>query len=162
MREEISQSENEGEGSSREDSGKRERQNHAHESGERRRAEVVRGFDEVARHVFQRRVDRQESEWRVDVCQRENDRERAVEKKLNRTVSDVQILQKSIEHTFAAQNGFPSVTADKVAGPQRNNYELVEQIFAFCRVKRKVVGERIAKQKGQECDRARDSDRAEK
>ena len=109
--------------------------------------------------MFKRCVNGQEGEWRIDVRERENDGEWTVQKKLNRPVCDVQILQKSVQHAVASENRFPRVTADQITGPQRNDYELVEQILALRRVERKVVSERIAEQQRQQSDRSGDSDR---
>jgi len=61
-------------------------------------------------------------------------------------MGEMQILQETIEHAFAAENGFPCVSAHQVAHPQRHNHELVEQLFASARMKREVVGQRVAEQ----------------
>ena len=58
----------------------------------RRRAQIMRGFDQVTRNVLERSVDRQKSEWRVDVSQRQHDCKWAVQKEIQRMLrSDAHI-----------------------------------------------------------------------
>src|SRR5216683_8148652 len=66
-REKISHGENEGESGSGDGAGKREREDDPEESGAAGGAEVLRGFDEWARDVFERGVNGEEDERRVDM-----------------------------------------------------------------------------------------------
>src|ERR1700685_1363050 len=109
--------------------------------------------------MFERGVNGHEREWRIDVRERENDGEWTVQKKLNRPVGDVQILQKSVQHAVASENRFLHLIEHHITGPHRKYYELVEQILALRCVERKVVGQRIAEQQRQQSDRSGDSDR---
>ena len=111
---------------------------------------------EVSRNVFERRVDRKKREWRVDVRQREDDRERAVEQKLDGVMRDVKILQQAVQDAVAAEDGFPGVAANEIAGPQGNDHELIEQVLSFRRVKRKIVRERISEEQSEQRDRGGD------
>src|SRR5882762_627646 len=129
-REEIAQREYEGEGCAGEQPGNGKRQDDAEKCLNRSGAEVVRGFDKRAGDVFECRIDGKKNERGVDVREHENDGERAVEKERNGLMGEMQVLQEAIENAFAAENGFPGVTAHQVTHPQRNDDELVEQLFA--------------------------------
>jgi hypothetical protein len=94
--------------------------------------------------VFKRGVDGEENEWCVDVREHEDYCERAVEKKADRFVSDVRVLKEAVEDAFAAENCFPCVAANEIANPERHDDELIEQFFARARMKREVIGKRIA------------------
>ena len=43
---------------------------------------------------------------------------------------DVKILEEAIEDSVAAENGFPCVTTNEIADPQRDDDQLVEKFFA--------------------------------
>ena len=126
--------------------GMRKRQDDAEECWRGDGAEVLRGFDERARDVFERRVDGKKNKRRVDVREHENYGERAVEKNADGFVRDVQILQEAIEDAVAAENGFPGVAANEIADPQRDDDELVEQFFARAGVEGEEIRERVAEQ----------------
>jgi len=73
--------------------------------------------------------------------------ERAVEKERHGLMSEMQVLQETIEDAFAAENGFPRVTTHQIAHPQGHDHKLVEQFFPRARMKRegsKPVGSRAA------------------
>src|SRR3984957_8021337 len=76
--------------------------------------------------------------------------EGAVQKKTDRLVSDMEVLEKSVENSFATEDCFPSVAADQIADPERNDDELVQQFLARAGMKREVVGERVAEENGTE------------
>jgi len=141
--EEIAKGEHESEGGSREQTWKRKRNNDAEKRGARAGAEIVRRFDKVARDVFERSIERQEDERRVDVREGEDNGEGAVEEEADWLVGDVEILQKAVEDAVGAENGFPGLPADEIADRQRNNDQLVEKFFARTGVKGHVVGERV-------------------
>ncbi len=120
--------------------------------------------------MFERGVNGQKDEGRVNVREHQDDSEGAVEKETDwdqrdvvdmkemqkgrmmlekflepeQAAGDVSELQDSVEHAVAAKDGLPGVAADKIAGPERNDYELVEQIFPFGGVERQVIRERVA------------------
>jgi hypothetical protein len=104
----------------------------------------VRGFEERARDVFERSVDRKKNERRVNVREHKNHGEGAVEKSGNGLVSDVEILKRAVEDAVGAEDSFPCVAADEIADPERDDDELVEKLFAGARVKGKKVSERIS------------------
>jgi hypothetical protein len=64
-------------------------------------------------------------------------------------VGDVEILEKSVEDTVAAENGFPGVSTNQVADPQRNNDQLIEEFFARASVEGQEIGERITEKSGE-------------
>ena len=77
----------------------------------------MRGLDQVSRDVFQRRVNREKGERRVDVGKREHDGERAVEQKFERVFGQVYILEQRIEDAVAAQDRLPRIGSNQVAHP---------------------------------------------
>ncbi len=160
-REKIAEGENESEGGPREKAGHRERKNHAEKSGRGAGAEILRGFDERARNVFERGVDGEEDEGRVNVREHEDDGEGAVEEKADGLVSDVGILEEAVEDAFAAENCFPGVAANEIADPERHDDELIEQFLARAGMKREVIGKGIAEKQGTEHDGAGDAHGAE-
>src|SRR5580704_16562761 len=95
------------------------------ECGPGRRAKIVGSFDQTSRNMFERRVNRKERKWRVDVRQGEDDSERAIEEKFDGVARDVEILQQAVEHTVAAEDCFPGVSAHEITGPQGNYHELI-------------------------------------
>ena len=109
----------------------------------------MRRFDHWARNVFERSVDRQENERRVDVSQHYDDGERAVEQSADGLVRDVEIFQKSVEDAVAAENRFPGIAAYEIAHPERNYHELIEQLFArdlsICRRALHILGDQLAR-----------------
>src|SRR6266403_259856 len=157
MQTEIAEGENEGEGGAGEQARNGKRQDDAQKCLKRSGAEVVRGFDKRTRDVFECRVDGQKNERRVDVREHENDSEWAVEKERDGRMREMQVLQEAIEDAFAAENGFPSVTAHQVTHPQRHDDELVEQLFAGAGMKRQVIGQRVAEQQGAKRHRGGDA-----
>ena len=161
-REKIAERENESEGGAGEQAGNGERKNHAEKRLRGAGAEILRGFDERARDVFERRVDGKKNERRVNVRQHEDDGEWAVEKEADRVVREVQILQKAVEHAVAAENRFPSVTANQIADPERNDDELIEEFFARAGVERQKIGERIAEEERAKRNGGGDAHRAKK
>src|SRR6267142_3489551 len=96
--------------------------------------------------MLERSVDGKKDERRVDVREHENNGEGTVEKKADRFAREVQILEKAVEHAIAAQDGFPSVTANEVADPQRYDHELIQEFLARTSVEGEVVRERIAEE----------------
>src|SRR2546428_74997 len=116
-------------------------------SGARRvgELEVMRSFDERTGYVLERGVDGKKRKRRVDVCEHENDRERAVEEEDNGFVREMQVLEKTVEDPVAAKNGFPGVTPDEIADPQRHDDKLVEKFLAGMGVKGQVVSKGVAK-----------------
>lgn len=56
----------------------------------------MRCLDQITGNVFERGVDRQNRERRIDVRERENDGERAVEKKVERVLREVDILEQRV------------------------------------------------------------------
>src|SRR5579872_1653310 len=66
--------------------------------------------------------------------------------------AEVQVLQERVEHAIAAQDGFPGIGAHQVADPKRNDYELIEQVFARAGMKRKIVSQGITEQQSEEHD----------
>jgi len=56
-------------------------------------------------------------------------------------MGEMQVLQEALR-SLRCENGFPGVTAHQVTHPQRNDDELVEQLFASARMKRQVIGQR--------------------
>src|SRR6185437_43329 len=133
--EEVAQAKDESKSGAGKNAGNGERQDYPPESLQRGSAQVMRGFHQVAGNVLQGGVDGQKSKWRVDVSEREHHRERAVEEEFDGMPCEVRILQQSIEHTITSQNGFPCVSADQVANPQGDDYQLVKQILASAGVK---------------------------
>ncbi len=95
-REKIAEREDEGEGGAGKQAGERERKNDAEKRGARAGAEIMRGFDEIARDVFERGVERKEDERRVNVREHENDGEGAVEEKANWLFGDVKVLEEAV------------------------------------------------------------------
>jgi hypothetical protein len=110
----------------------------------------LRGFNERAGNVLERGIDGKEYERRIDVREHEDHSEGAVEKETDGFVGDVEILEKTVEHAVAAENGFPGVAAYQIADPERDNHELVEEFLARAGVEGKIVRERIAEKKGAE------------
>jgi hypothetical protein len=96
--------------------------------------------------VFERGVNRKKNKGRVDVGEHERNCKRRVEKRRDWAVSDVQVLEKAVEDSVAAENGFPGVAADEIADPQRHDDQLVEEFLARAGVKREVIGERVAEE----------------
>src|SRR4029077_10396351 len=78
-REEVAQGEHEGEGGASQQAGEREREDDAEKCRARSGAEIVGSFDEIARDMFERSVERKKDEGRVDVREHENNGEGAVE-----------------------------------------------------------------------------------
>ena len=141
-REKIAEREDESESRSGEQAGHRERKNYAEKSVALAGAKVLRGFDERARDVLERGVNRKKDEWRVDVGEHQDDGEGAVEEKADGLVREMQILEEAVEHAVAAENCFPGVAADQIADPQRHDDELIEQIL--CARRREMRGSRRA------------------
>src|SRR5580700_9369678 len=73
----------------------------------------------------------------------------------------MEVLEKAVEDSFAAEDCFPGVAADQIADPERHDDELIEQFFARAGMKREVIGERIAEEKRAEHYRGCDAHGAE-
>jgi len=124
-REKIAQGEDESEGGSCEKTGHGKRKNDAEKCGARIGAEVMRGFEEWARDVFERSVDGEKDERSIDVGEHQNDREGAVKESGNWFVRDVQILQSAVQNAVRAEDGLPCISADEITDPKRNDHELI-------------------------------------
>ena len=122
----------------------------------------MRSFDEISGNVFERRVNRKKCEWRVDVREGEDYRERAIEEEFDGMMRDVEILQEAVEHAIASKDCFPSVTAHKITGPQRDNHELVEKIFSFWCVKREEISEWVSENQREQGNGGGDANRSKK
>src|SRR6267142_5081440 len=101
--------------------------------------------------MLERSVDGKKDERRVDVREHENNGEGTVEKKADRFARDVQILKKAVEHAIAAEDGFPGVTPNEVAHPQRHDHKLIQEFLARTSVEGEVVRKRIAEEQRAEC-----------
>lgn len=95
----------------------------------------MRSFHQVPRNVFERRIDRQNREWRIDMSERQHYGERAVQQEIQWMAGQVHILQQSVEDPVTSQDRFPRVGTNQIADPQRDDHQLVQQIFSL-RVKR--------------------------
>ncbi len=73
----------------------------------------------------------------------DNDGQGAVEKCRDWAVGDVQILQKAVEDTVGAENGFPGIAANEIADPERDDDQLVEEFFARAGVEGQEISERV-------------------
>src|SRR3981081_542812 len=124
--EEVAKRQHEREGGSGEQAGYGKGKNDTQECGAAVGAQILRGFNKWAGDVLKRGVDRKKDEWRVDVREHEDNGKGTVEKKADRFAREVQILEKAVEHAIAAQDGFPGVTANEVADPQRHDHELIQ------------------------------------
>src|SRR5580700_8103949 len=93
--------------------------------------------------------------------QHEDHGEGAVEQKTDGLVSDMEVLEKAVEDAFAAEDCFPSIAADQITDPERDDDQLVQQFFARAGMKREVVGQRVAKEKSTEHYRGGDAHGAE-
>ena len=87
--------------------------------------------------------------------------ERTVENGRNRSVRDVQVLKKSVKHAVGAENCFPSVAANQVADPKRNNNELIENFLAWTRVERQEICDWITEKNGEQRNGSGDARGAE-
>ena len=152
--EEISHRKDESKGGSGDQARERERQDYAEKCGALICAEVLGGFDQRTGNVFERGVDREENERSVDVREHEDHGEGAVEKEAERFAGDVEVLKEAVEDAFAAEDGFPGVTANQVADPERDDDELVEEFFAGAGVERNEIRERVAEEDRKERDRS--------
>jgi hypothetical protein len=76
-------------------------------------------------------------------------------------VRDVEVLEKAVENTVGAKNGFPGVGANEIADPQRNDDELIQKFLTAAGVEGKIVRERIAEKKRENSDRSGDTHGAE-
>ncbi len=74
----------------------------------------------------------------------------------------MQILQETVEHALAAEDGFPRVAAHEIADPQGNDHKLVEKLLARTGVERDEKGERIAEEHRTQSYRRCDAHGAEK
>jgi hypothetical protein len=72
-------------------------------------------------------------------------------------VRDVEVLEKAVENTVGAENGFPGITANEIADPQRNDDELIQKLLTATGVEGKIVGERIAEKERENSDRSGDA-----
>ena len=108
----VSQAEHESESCAREHSRNRERQDHAPERLRWRGSEIVRGFDQVARDVLERRVNGKKRKRRVDVREREHHRKWTVEQEFQRMMREVNILQQRVQHAVGAEDRLPGVGAN--------------------------------------------------
>src|SRR4051812_29156489 len=106
------------------------------------------GLDQVSWNVFEGSIDRQDGKRRVDMRESKDHRERAIQQEIQRMPGQVHILQQSVQYTIASQDGFPRVSPNQIADPQRNDYQLVQQIL-FSGAKRQKIRQRIAQQKRQ-------------
>src|SRR5438552_3848289 len=104
----------------------------------------MRGFHQVAWDVLERSINWQKSKRCVDMRQGEYYRKRAVKKKTERMMSYVKILQQGVQNAVAAENCLPGIGPHQIAHPEGNDHQLIEQVFALARIKRKIVGERIS------------------
>jgi hypothetical protein len=95
------------------------------------------------------------------VGEHEDDSERAIEKGGERFVGDVEKLQRAVEDTVRAEDGFPRVAADKITDPERDDYELIEKFFARAGVEGEEVSERVAEKKRKKCHGNSDAESAE-
>src|SRR5260370_10323109 len=137
-----------------------EREDHAQKSLNRAGAQILRGFHERPRDMFERSVNGKKNERRVNVRQQKHDGERAVKEKANRPVGEMEVLKKAVQHAVAAENGLPGVTAHQIADPQGHDHKLIEKFLA--RVESQVVREGIAEQKRTKRDGSGDAHGAEK
>ncbi len=160
--EEIAEREDKGEGSAGNQTRERERKNDAQKRGAGAGAEILGGFDEMARDVFEGSVERKEGERGINVGEGENDGERAIKEKANRLLGDVKVLQEAVEDAVRTQDGFPGVTADEIADPEGNDDELIEKIFANHSVKGHVIGEGVAEKEREHGDAGGDAGSAKK
>src|SRR5882757_7033846 len=101
--------------------------------------------------MLKRGVYGKKNKWRVDVREHEDNGKGTVEKKADRFARDVQILEKAVEHSIAAQDGFPGVAANEVADPQRHDHELIQKFLARSGVEGEVVRKRVAEEQRAEC-----------
>jgi hypothetical protein len=112
--------------------------------------------------VFERSVQRKEDKRRVDVGEHEDDGEGAVEKEADGLFGDVKILEKTVENAVGAENGFPGVSANEIADPERNDDELIEELPPGAGFEGHEIGQRIAEEQGEEGDTRGDAHGAEK
>ena len=64
-RQKVSQSQHEGKGCANQKAGKGQRKNDAEKCGARAGSKILRGFDEVSRDVFERRIERKKDKGRI-------------------------------------------------------------------------------------------------
>jgi len=83
-RQKVSQAQDERKSCSRKNTGNRQGKDDFPECLRRSRAQIVRRFNEVARNMLERGINRQECERSIDMGEREHDRERTVEQKVER------------------------------------------------------------------------------
>src|SRR5712672_2878041 len=112
--------------------------------------------------MLERSVDGKKDERRVDVREHEDNGKGAIEKEADWFVRDAQILEKAVEHAIAAEDGFPGVTADEIADPQRHDHKLIEEFLARTGVEGEIVRERVAEEQRAEGYGAGDACGAEK
>jgi len=159
--EKVTEREDESEGGSGKKARHGERKNDAKKCGARIGAKVVRGFEERARDVLKRSIDGKKDERGVDVGEHEDDGERAIEKGGEWFVGDVEKLQRAVEDTVRAEDGFPRVAADKITDPERDDDELIEKFFAGAGVEGEEVSERVAEKKRKKSHGNSDAESAE-
>jgi hypothetical protein len=111
--------------------------------------------------MFERGVQREENEGRVNVGEHEDDGEGAVEEEADGLAGDVEVLKKTVEDAVGAEDGLPGIASDEVADPQRNDNKLIEKLLAYTSVERHVVGKGIAKEERKEHDAGGDARSAE-
>ncbi len=121
----------------------------------------MRGLDQIARNMFQRRVNRQNRERRIDVRKRQHHGKRTVEKKIERMLGQVHILQQRVEHAIGTENRLPRIRPHQIANPQRNNHHLIQQIFSFAGVERQKIRQRISQQQRKQHHSRRNPHRAQ-
>src|SRR5262249_12794834 len=75
-------------------------------------------------------------------------------------IGDVQVLQEAVEDTVAAEDRLPSIAANEITDPERNDHELIQKFLAPPRVKGDKVGEWVAEEQREKRDRGRYTHRA--
>ena len=141
-RKKISQAQHERKRRSREHARNRQRKDHLPKCLRRRRSQIMRGLNQIARNMLQRRVNRQKRERRIDMRERQHHRKRTVEQKVERMPGQMHILQQRIQHAVRAKNRLPCIRPHQIADPQRNDHHLIEQVFSLAA--RKTTGNKPA------------------
>src|SRR4029077_1630424 len=155
--EEITERQHERERRAGKQAGNGKRKNDTQERGAAIGAQVLRGFDQRAGNMLQRRIDGKKNKRRIDVRKHQDHGEGTVEKEADRFARDVQILQQAVKHAVAAKNGLPGVAANKIADPQRYDHQLIQKFLARTCVERKIVGKRVAEKEGAKSHRSGDA-----
>ena len=73
----------------------------------------------------------------------------------------VHILQQRIEHTIGAEDRLPRIRSHQITDPQRNDHQLIEQIFSLACIERQEIRQRISQQQRKQHHARRNPHRAQ-